>query len=86
MLVALVAFLVGLALGLWSAHRANKQLAAELKLKQTFISTIGRELHHAGKSLAHKDDEIDLLNARLLEANAELVLLRGDDDVPPEAA
>lgn len=36
--------------------------------------------------LARKDDEIDVLNARLLEANAELVILRGEDDLPPEAA
>jgi hypothetical protein len=83
---ALAGFLVGLALGLFSAHRANKRLAADLKHEQATIRSLGRELHHASKSLAHKDDEIDLLNARLLEANAELVVLRGDDDLPPEAA
>ncbi len=80
------AIILGIVLGLWSAHRANKRLAADLKLEQATLRGLGRELHHAGVSLVHKDDEIDSLNARLLEANAELVLLRGDDDVPPEAA
>ncbi len=80
-------FLVlGIVLGLWSANRANKLLAADNALATKQNELYARELQHNRVSLARKDDEIDLLNARLLEANAELVLLRGDDDVPPEAA
>jgi hypothetical protein len=77
---------LGIVLGLWSAHRANKRLAADLKREQSKLDDFRRELHHAGVSIARRDDEIDVLNARLLEANAELVLLLGDDDMPPEAA
>ncbi len=66
----------------WLYDSADRQ-RDELK---RWLSEQRRELDHCRVSLARKDDEIDLLNARLLEANAELVMLRGDDDLPPRAA
>ncbi len=81
----IAALVVGLIVGGWDHDRANKRLADELELKRIKLDVFTRELHHASVSLARKDDEIDLLNARLLEAQAQRVVF-GDDDLPPGAA
>lgn len=75
-LIGLISFAIGWACGAWD--------------RRNVVKVLRRNLEHAGKSLeiratqlARKEDEFEAVEAKLLEAEAELVLLRGEG---PDAA
>lgn len=75
-LIGLISFAIGWATGTWD--------------RRNVVKVLRRNLEHAAKSLeiratqlARKEDELEAVEAQLVEANAELVMLRGEG---PDAA